>query len=93
MNRFKSAAALICLFAVFAGSLPAQLADRSGEYNESPSQIRGMIERYSADFGSLDRFYSAPGSKNRAKRFREFYSEWLARLEKQDIATKKPSVS
>ncbi|MCW5961120.1 MAG: DUF885 domain-containing protein [Pyrinomonadaceae bacterium] len=86
MKHLKSIVVVFCTFALLAGTVFAQSSGQLTEFNEPPSQIRGMIEKYSADHGSLDRFYSAPGSKNRAKRFREFYSEWLARLGKLDFS-------
>lgn len=44
------------------------------------SEMRSIIERYSADRGSLARFYSVEGSTARRARMKQFYSEWLASL-------------
>ena len=50
------------------------------EYNESPSRLRGMIEKYNEDYGSLDRFYTSRTSPNRAARMRKLYSDEIAAL-------------
>ncbi|MDQ3131441.1 MAG: DUF885 domain-containing protein, partial [Acidobacteriota bacterium] len=54
-------------------------------YNDSPSRLRGVIEKFSEDYGSLNRFYTAPTSNNRAARLDEFYDERLAFLNKQNF--------
>ena len=43
-----------------------------------PSELRGMIERYSVDRGNLSRSYPVEISSARQARLRQFYSEWLA---------------
>lgn len=63
----------------------AQNVEEFSVYNESPSRLRGVIEKFSADAGNLHRFYSAPTSTNRKKRFQQFYTDWLTVLEKQDF--------
>lgn len=50
-----------------------------------PSEMRGVIERYSADRGSLARFYSVEASSARQARMKQFYSDWLATLAKLDF--------
>ena len=47
---------------------------------ERASRYRGVIERFGADYGILDRFYSAPTSANRSGRLRELYADGLAGL-------------
>jgi uncharacterized protein (DUF885 family) len=76
---------LIALVALTAISVSAQQTDDLSAYNE-PSRMRGMIEKFRSDVGILNRFYSAQTSPNRAARFRQLYSDWLASLEKQDFA-------
>ena len=49
-------------------------------YNEPPSRLRGVIEKYSQDYGALNRFYSAPTSTVRASRMRQLYSDSLSLL-------------
>lgn len=50
------------------------------DLDDSSSELRPHIERFAADRGSLLRTYSVEGSAARAKRLREFYREWLARI-------------
>ena len=50
-----------------------------------PSEMRGVIERYTADRGSLARFYSVEASSARQARMKQFYSDWLATLAKLDF--------
>ncbi|MCI0490131.1 MAG: DUF885 domain-containing protein [Blastocatellia bacterium] len=59
----------------------ANLNDLSPE----PSEVRGAIERYMIDFGSLNRFYTAPLSPTRDARLKQFYTEWLAGLERMNF--------
>ena len=49
------------------------------------SEMRGVIERYTADRGSLARFYSVEASSARQARMKQFYSDWLATLAKLDF--------
>ncbi|HSU25290.1 MAG TPA: hypothetical protein VLI65_04875, partial [Pyrinomonadaceae bacterium] len=46
-----------------------------GGYNEPPSRLRGVIEKFGEDFGSLNRFYSAQTSPNRAARLEQLYDD------------------
>lgn len=82
MKRLNTIILFLCLSAVFTNA--QTIADLSN-YNEPPSRLRGVIEKYSEDYGSLNRFYTAPTSLNRAARFRAFYSDWLAVLDKQNF--------
>ena len=50
-----------------------------------PSEMRGVIERYTADRGSLARFYSVEASSARQARMKQFYTNWLATLAKLDF--------
>jgi uncharacterized protein (DUF885 family) len=52
-----------------------------GEFNSPQSEIRGLIETYIADRGSLGRFYTVEISPVRYARMKQFYGEWLANLE------------
>src|SRR5687768_15765442 len=49
------------------------------EFNSAQSEMRGMIETYVADRGSLFRFH-AVDTPARNARFKQFYSERLAAL-------------
>src|SRR5882757_706632 len=53
--------------------------------DDSTSALRPLIERYAADRVSLSRMYDAPLSEVRRARFREFYNEWLGKLQKVDF--------
>ncbi len=50
-----------------------------------PSEMRAVIERYTADRGSLARFYSVEASSARQARMKQFYTDWLATLAKLDF--------
>jgi uncharacterized protein (DUF885 family) len=85
MKQLKNLALVFCLVFVSNNLIFAQSADVLSGYNESPSRLRGAIEKFQADFGSLNRFYTAPTSPNRAARLRQFYAEWLAVLNAQNF--------
>jgi hypothetical protein len=88
MKRLKTLAVFFCLLTVVANDFPtanAQVADDLDFYNESPSRLRGVIEKFSEDYGSLNRFYTAPTSKNRMARFRQFYADRLTFLDQQNF--------
>jgi uncharacterized protein (DUF885 family) len=70
---------------VFNNSWLAQSGEDLNVFNEPPSRLRGVIEKFSADDGSLSRFYTAPVSFNRAARFRKFYADWQAVLDRQNF--------
>jgi len=73
---------LICVCVVV--SIFAQMAvgqrDELAEYNDPPSRLRGVIERFDADVGILNRFYSAGTSAKRSARFRQLYADGLTML-------------
>jgi uncharacterized protein (DUF885 family) len=50
-----------------------------------PSEMRAVIERYTADRGSLFRFYSAEASVARQARMKQFYNDWLSSLAKLEF--------
>lgn len=56
-----------------------------GQFNDPPSRFRGVIERFDADYGILDRFYSAPTSANRSGRMRELYTDNLRPITAMDF--------
>lgn len=47
-----------------------------------PSELRSVIELYQADYGSVERTYPVRMSLARHGRLQEFYSQWLALLER-----------
>lgn len=65
---------------IFATAILAQRADELGAYNEPPSRLRGVIEKYDEDHGSINRFYTAQTSANRVARFRQLYNDYLGML-------------
>jgi hypothetical protein len=48
---------------------------------DMPAEVYPLIIHYQADRGSLERFYSVPGSPERRERFKQFYNDYLARLQ------------
>jgi uncharacterized protein (DUF885 family) len=52
------------------------------DLDNSQSELRGVIERYLADRGSLSRSYPVELSPARQARFKQFYSDWLGVLGK-----------
>jgi len=86
MKLFKTFFALVSLFSInaipiaFAQNIPHTLS----VYNEPPSRLRGMIEKFGEDYGSVSRFYTAQTSANRASRLKQLYSEELVLLNKLD---------
>src|SRR5215470_11118720 len=50
--------------------------------NGPERDMRDVIERYVADRGSLNRFFAIPMSPARHARFKQFYAEWLERLQR-----------
>ena len=63
----------------------AQKVDELDNYNEPPSRLRGVIEKYREDYGILNRFYSARESLNRQARFKQLNADWLALLDRQNF--------
>ena len=59
-------------------------ADKPGidDLNYAQSEMRGLIDRYVADRGSLSRFYTVETSPARFARMKQFYGEWLSSLER-----------
>src|SRR5215203_1002765 len=86
MKRGQNLVGFLCLLAIGLNSLAAaQTVDELDAYNEPPSRLRGVIEKFSADAGSLERFYTARESANRRARFRALYTDWLSVLSKQNF--------
>jgi hypothetical protein len=49
------------------------------------SELRELVERFSADRRELERFYAVPGSATDRERLREFYRLWLAKVQALDF--------
>lgn len=81
MQRLKTLFAFLCLTTIiFSNTNYSQNKSELDNYNDSPSRLRGAIEKYGEDFGSISRFYTAQTSVNRRNRLNQFHSEWLAFL-------------
>jgi len=80
----KRLASILFLFILLTNTF-AQTADELANFNEPPSRLRGVIEKYRDDFGVLNRFYSARESSNRSARMKALNSEWLALLSRQNF--------
>lgn len=67
----------ICLFFILSlNTVFAQsINDGLSAYNEPPSRLRGVIEKFSENYGILNRFYSAGTSPLRSARFKQLYSD------------------
>jgi len=66
----------------------SRAADAITDLNDAdskPSEMRAVIERYTADRGSLFRFYSVDASVARQTRMKQFYNEWLSAIAKLDF--------
>ena len=55
------------------------------DLNDSRSELRGVIERYTVDRGSLQRSLPPAGSSQRDERIHEFTARWLDQLGKLDF--------
>lgn len=86
-KKLHTVLALTVLLIVIHGSIFTQTPNDLKSYNEPPSRLRGVIEKYSEDYGTLNRLYTSPTSANRSTRLNELYSERLAFLGKLDFNT------
>src|SRR5262245_23343458 len=74
-------ALVVCFYALGVRGNAPDLAD----IDSSRSEMRGIIERYTADRGSLSRSYPVELSQGRQTRFKQFYSDWLALIGKMNF--------
>jgi len=72
----RSILAAATLLILLSSIAPAQRVDELAAYNESPSRLRGVIEKFGEDYGSIDRFYTARTSQNRIARLRQLYKDY-----------------
>jgi uncharacterized protein (DUF885 family) len=63
----------------------AESTTGSSEIEDPDSDMRGVIERFVADRGSLVRSYPVSFSSERRDRLKEFYTDWLSSLQKLDF--------
>jgi Bacterial protein of unknown function (DUF885) len=59
----------------------AYVPDKDALTNFAPSELRELVERYSADRANLLRFFSVTYSPLRRERLQSFYRAWRARLD------------
>ena len=64
-----------------------QRVDELAAYNEPSSRLRGVIEKFGEDYGSIDRFYTARTSQNRIARFRLLYTDYSKLLDGLNYAS------
>src|SRR5215207_2047822 len=88
---------VVPLFCCFLIQIPAQTSNRTNGGRSKPatadpnggkapmSEMRGAIERYAVDRGSLARSYPVAASRSRRERFKKFYNEQLASLQSLDF--------
>ena len=81
-SRALVVAVLLCCFSF---QIPAQISSHANGTKERVSEMRGAIERYTVDRGSLQRSYPVAVSRARRERFKKFYNEWLASLQSSDF--------
>ncbi len=67
-------------------TIPICTAELEAQTSDVSTGLRPFFERYDADRGNLDRFYSIPLSENDHQRKLDFYKEQLAELGKIDFA-------
>ncbi len=90
MKQLKTFVAFLCLLLAGNNFIFAQMTDDLSNYNEPPSRLRGVIEKYGEDYGILNRFYSAQTSPNRRARFKQLNTDWLALLGRQNFEALNP---
>ncbi|HLF15334.1 MAG TPA: DUF885 family protein, partial [Bacteroidota bacterium] len=88
-------AALLGLYVLLPGGAPAApqsggqppVAERGVADTGGPDGVvAGIVKRYAEDNASLERFHSAPYSRVRRERFREFFHTWLTALDSLPFA-------
>lgn len=90
MKKLRTVFAFFFLLLILSTDLAfAQRANNPdlNPYTESPSRLSGVIDKYEADYGALNRFYSAQTSPVRQARFRQLYTDQLGLLGKLDYDT------
>src|SRR2546428_458944 len=83
MSRVFTCALILVL--VLTGGASLTFPAQASEIDSSESEVRGLIERYAVDRGSLSRTYTVTISPVRARRFKQFYTDHLASLAKLDF--------
>lgn len=83
----KTARRFVCLWLglVIMSQMALAQKDDLAAYNDPPSRMRGVIERFDADYGILDRFYSSVISARRSDQLRKLYGDNLLTLTALDF--------
>jgi len=63
---------------------------KTTDLDSSQSELRAVIERYTADRGILARTYPIEASSNRQARMKQFHAEWLGRLAELNFESLSP---
>ena len=84
MKAMRRLAFGFVILSIFAQMTVGQ-RDELAAYNDPPSRLRGVIEKFDEDYGILDRFYTARTSPNRSARFKQLYSDEMAVLADLDF--------
>src|SRR5215470_8206666 len=79
MKSSKSVIVLLLIF-ILCDLTVAQTNNDLASYNEAPSRLRGLIEKFDEDYGILNRFNSAPTSPVRSAKFKQLYLDQLTLL-------------
>jgi uncharacterized protein (DUF885 family) len=66
-------------------STPDYVPDVAALAAPASSELRELVERFSADRREMERFYAVPGSATDTERLRGFYQIWLARIQAMDF--------
>ncbi|MEP6753992.1 MAG: DUF885 family protein [Chthonomonadales bacterium] len=66
-------------------NLRMNIDPRDRQLEEKTSEMRGPIERFSADLGAIERTYHEELSSVRRKHLRDYYSAWQTELEARDF--------
>jgi uncharacterized protein (DUF885 family) len=80
MNKTRLFAVVTAIFLLVKMQYAQPLAIDSGSPDSSSSELRPLIERYTADYEGIDRSYSFSMSSLRIKLLRELYETWLKKL-------------
>ena len=83
----KQALLLVLIVITLCPFVPGQQVDELSAYNEPPSRLRGMIEKFGEDYGSINRFYTAQTSRNRSARFRQLFTDYRTALDRLNFTS------
>lgn len=73
---------ILIFLSIITGVFAEEKSPESLLLDTSRSEMRPYIELFTADMGSLNRYYNIPFSKTRIERFNKFFDEWLERIER-----------